>query len=878
MKSLGTYIWVFLLLFGEVWAQRISLSQEVYLAYSEIPLAEALDVLSQKYGLSFSYGNDALPLTEKVALQAKGESLEQFLNQFLDDSHIAYKKIGNQWVLRPQDDPVEKPKVFTQVVRGTVRDIDTHIPLPGASIYFPGLEIGTLADSKGNFRLAAVPVGRHDLAVSYLGYKDKQIHIVLHSAKQEVLTVELIESPWEMESVIITKDKDQLLHENEVSPISARSFTVEETKRFAGSVENPAFMVTAYAGVRGGDDPAQNEIVIRGNMPRLLQWQLEGIEVPSPNHFAEEGTGIGAISMLSSNMLTNSHFFTGAFSSEYGNAISGVFDFKLRNGNNKEQEHSLGVSVLGTDISSEGPLKIGNKASYLVNYRYSTLDILNSVGIEVVKDEVPRYQDLAFKVHIPTRNWGTLDLFGLGGHSRSLSETSHFSRYLQEEITWNTDFISHSGVLAAKHYWPLNDRLLFINSLALSGNKIGESDQMKRLGRPFEEFELEDFRTRNLKSIHSLNFKASTRHFFKAGIISTRIHYDFLSEYAESPDSLENKTKEIDRRGKTSTFQAYLNWRFQISDSWSMNAGLHHMSFGLNRRKTLEPRMNLKWKLNSRQYLSAGFGWHSQRQALSTYLVQREDLGVGVYFPNADLDFIKSKHFVIGFNQRLFEHLHLKIEGYYQRLFHIPVLDYRQTDAYDNQFPGSFINLEDDYVIQDLISEGDAQNYGLEMTIERSFTDAYYFLLTAALFQSKYATFSPEYVNTRFNGNYICNLLGGKEFSLGPNTQLSANFRTVLAGGKRYTPIDLAASQKARYTVRDWSNPFSSRAKTYFRTDASIGVRINQKDISHEMKLDVRNITNRSHEDWRFYDLDTQQIQVEYAGRILPVFSYKIFF
>ena len=223
-------------------------------------------------------------------------------------------------------------------------------------------------------------------------------NVLVGTGKELVLKIELTESITALDEVVITAGSDNKAEAfNEMATVSARSFSVEETKRFAAGISDPARMITAYAGVTGNGGDDQNAIVIRGNSPRGLLWRLEGMEIPNPNHFASEGTSSGGISILSSNTLARSDFFTGAFPAEFGNALSGAFDIMLRNGNNEKRETALQASVLGLEAALEGP--INNKgASYLINYRYSTLALFTRLGINIIgEDQENTYQDGSYK-------------------------------------------------------------------------------------------------------------------------------------------------------------------------------------------------------------------------------------------------------------------------------------------------------------------------------------------------------------------------------------------------------------------------------------------------------------------------------------------------
>lgn len=180
---------------------------------------------------------------------------------------------------------------------------------------------------------------------------------------------------------------------NKMVLAGARMLSVEEASHYAGGFDDPARLVASFAGVAPG--VSTNGISIHGNAPHLLQWRLEDVEIPNPNYFADiTSLGGGILSSLSSQVLKNSDFFTGAFSSKYGNAVSGVFDMKLRNGNNQKNENVFQVGIMGIDFASEGPLSKKHKASYLFNYRYSTTGLLNLEGGTM------DYQDLNFKPQI----------------------------------------------------------------------------------------------------------------------------------------------------------------------------------------------------------------------------------------------------------------------------------------------------------------------------------------------------------------------------------------------------------------------------------------------------------------------------------------------
>lgn len=294
-----------------------------------------------------------------------------------------------------------------QTIRGMVVDGDSKYPIPYATVRLSDKEgMGTTTDSLGRFTIPQVPVGRHTVEAAFMGYEPGIFReILVTSAKEVYLEIPLKESVNELSEVVVRARTNKEEAMNKMATTGARMLSVEEASRYAGGFDDPARLVSAFAGV--APSVSSNGISIHGNAPHLLQWRLEDVEIPNPNHFADIATlGGGILSSLSSQVLGNSDFFTGAFPAEYGNAVSGVFDMKLRNGNNQKNENTIQVGIMGIDVASEGPLSKKHKASYIFNYRYSTTGLLNLDGGTM------DYQDLNFKLNFPTKMAGTFSVWG----------------------------------------------------------------------------------------------------------------------------------------------------------------------------------------------------------------------------------------------------------------------------------------------------------------------------------------------------------------------------------------------------------------------------------------------------------------------------------
>jgi hypothetical protein len=307
---------------------------------------------------------------------------------------------------------------LTQTIRGKVVDSQTEAALPGSVVIIKNSDpvLGARTDTEGNFTIQKVPVGRQTIEASYIGYLSYSMeNVFITSNKENYLYIKLEESVTSLNEVVITQKLKKDLPINSNATVSARTFSIEETERYSGSIGDPARMASNFAGITT-ICYQRNDIVIRGNSPLGVLWRLDGIDIPNPNHFSSFGASGGPISILNNNLLTNSDFFTGAFPAEYGNALSGVFDLKMRSGNNLKYEFVTQVGMNGFELGAEGPIQ-KNKSSFLINYRYSTLAIVDAMGFKVGIDAIPFFQDASFKISSNNTKLGQFSLIGIGGYS-----------------------------------------------------------------------------------------------------------------------------------------------------------------------------------------------------------------------------------------------------------------------------------------------------------------------------------------------------------------------------------------------------------------------------------------------------------------------------
>lgn len=760
----------------------------------------------------------------------------------------------------------------TQTIRGKVFDEDSRTALPGANIILLGMEklTGTSADSDGNFRLLEVPVGRVSLKITFMGYEDRTLsNILVVSGKETVLDISLKESLFVMDAIVVEAGKEKPEVLNDMALTSAHAFSVEETKRFAGSFNDPARMVSAYAGV-DTDPTGNNTIIVRGNSPKGIQWRLEGIDIPNPNHFSDEGMTGGPINALNSAMLANADFYTGAFAPEFGNALSGVFDMQLRKGNNEKREYSVSLGVLGTDATVEGPFRKGGQSSYLVNYRYSTLSLLNSIGV-VDFNGIPKYQDLSFKFFFPTRAMGTISVFGVAGKSGITEEIFHET--VTDSLIQRGYYKSRVGVVGVSQQLILSPRLYIQNSVALSRNGSGYIGFAPVDDGQFLQEDERDLDKSTIKGTSVLNYKFNARHNLRAGVILTRHNFDFYNQYRDN--GTEEYVTDQDARGHATQYQAFASWKFRPWESVTFVSGLHVQKMSLNKQLSVEPRASARWQFTPSQALTAGFGLHGKMESLTNYFARVEAPDGSTSMPNQTLGFSKARHFVVGYENRLTDNLRLKLEAYYQHLFDVPVED-RINSTY------SLINQMEGYTDLALVNKGTGTNQGVEMTLERFFDQGYYFLLTSSIFDSKYRAMDDREYNTLFNGRFIGNLLVGREYDLrsagGKSKVLGVSAKVSSLGPRRFTPIDLEASKNDGYTVYYEDQAFSISGDNVFVANLALTYRIDKKRFSQELKLDIQNVTNSQAVIGEYYNDNTGKVEQFKQLPLLPVIFYTISF
>ncbi len=764
----------------------------------------------------------------------------------------------------------------TQTVRGVIVDRESKQSVIGASVSVVNQSgKGAVSDINGEFSIGAVSLGRIALKVTYIGYEPLLIPDVMVTAgKEVVLNLMISESLQKMDEVVISYDRknDPTVTNNEMAIVSSRSFNPDDTKKYAGALGDPSRMAANFAGVVSGND-SRNDIVVRGNTPNALLWQLQGLNIPNPNHFGAGFNTGGPVSMLNSNNIAKSDFFTSAFPAVYGNANGAAFDLQLRDGNNQKHEFMTQIGFNGFEFGAEGPFSKQSKASFVVNYRYSTLGLLKNVGVDPgTGAATPLYQDMNMKVVIPTKNKGKITLFGLGGFSSidllgADVDTTDVNYYGSPDENTRPRYrtliggISYEKSLSAKTWARFTLGISQIYSEYTAEQLVQPGNATYLIGEG-------KFTDNKYSAVYNMTHKIDAKRSLHIGFTNDFSTFDYLNK--DYYNFATSDTTRVDRKGNFNLAQGYIQLKYRLTARLTSTIGLHAQHMSVNKQAVIEPRIGFRYSVTAKSSFTIGYGLHHQNMPVYNIFVQNSN----GQETNRNVKFTRSNHFVAGFESNITPLLKFKIETYYQYIDKAPV------DPFTSSF--SMLNIGADFVPSDranLVNNGTGNNYGIELTLERFFGKGYYFLLTGSLFESKYKGSDGIERNTAFNSAYAANILAGKEFTLNKKGNiLYLNAKVTNVGGRYFTPIDQTASQLQGEAVYDESKAYSEKQPDYFRADIKIGFRKDFKTSSMEFALDLLNVTNHQNVFAQGYNKNTNTVSYEYQQGFFPVPMFKLTF
>ncbi|WP_341225956.1 TonB-dependent receptor [uncultured Arcticibacterium sp.] len=739
----------------------------------------------------------------------------------------------------------------TNSIRGKVKAELTETPLEKATVRIIGSDLNTKTDEDGTFIFQKVPTGRLELEISMVGYSKQVVkELVLTANKELVLTILLEESTRDLEGVTVTAASPNLSG----AKTSLQSITVEQVMRFPATFFDPARLALSFPGVANANDQA-NGMSIRGNNPTGLQWRLEGMEIVNPNHTANAGTfsdqatsNAGGVIMVSAQMMGNTNFLTGAFPAEYGNALSGIMDMRLRKGNSQEYEHTAQVGLIGIDLASEGPINKKNGSSYLVNYRYSFTGLLALGGL-TFGGETIKFQDLAINLSFPNEKLGDFTVFGMGGVN-SNDFAFDDEEGLGPELEKDQYVINYKGKMAAvgaTHTKHFKGTYLWKNALVYSGlrnERVQDAGEVATINvTPLEDI----LQSSKLSFSSILSHRVNGASNLKGGVYVTY-----------SQDSLLSRQNGLAGLYTSWVLEPFVQWNTNIGKAGNLVLGLHNLNYTATKTSTLEPRAAFGYQIDAKNDINLAYGFHSQLN--SPWLNDQV----------ADIKPILAHHVVLSEETKLNRSSSIKTEVYYQALSN--ALSPR-FDSKNKFFSG--LNMSDFIFPFDVSQNGKGRNYGLEVGYQKYLDKGLFALINATLYKSEFQAADGEFYETRFSGNHIVNLTLGKEWALKKERVFGANLRMVWMGGFRNYAIDEAASEAEGKTVFDYTNELTERLPDYFRPDIRVYLKKSKKKYNTMLSIDIQNVANYQNVAFDYYDVFQKKVVRKNQLGMIPMLNYR---
>lgn len=743
---------------------------------------------------------------------------------------------------------------------GRVLDVRSYQPVPGAAVRLqPGnVSLTTTTDSTGHFRIAAIPVGHYALLVSALGYDSLEVpELWLRAGKQSEQRLLLSPSAHQLGTVTISPEAREQLQ-----PLGLRPFTVEQSLRWPATFFDPARLVTALPGVAGVNDQA-NHLSIRGNSPNANAWTLEGAEIVNPSHTGNAGTASdlptlsgGGVNILSAQMLATSSLLTGVLPPDRDNALGGILDMRLRNGNMQRQEWTLQAGLLGIDASTEGPIGKGGRSSYLVNYRYSTVGLLGAMGVDL-GDEAITFQDLAFHVALPAGKRGEWHLFGMGGNSSNVFEAVHDTTVWKvDKDSRNIDYSSSMGAAGAHLRIPLGRHATLTSTIALSEIDQERSEDMLRTDYTAMWHMETALGERKLSGTAQVEGAVGARFRYSAGAGATERR---LTSWLNS-----------DEHGWL--LRPWANAGWSLTEHLQATAGIGVAYFTFTREAAAEPRVSLEWRMRHGRKLALAAGGRSQ-------LPQWQSFGVGVWplLVQPAIGLTRSQDIVLGYDHPVGRRLMLHAEAYLQQLTNVPVeaagLPFNIAPTY------SLVNAWDEPAPVPLQATGKARNAGVELSADHHFANDLFWQANASLYSSMYTDVAGHGHRSRWDGQYLFNLFGGKEFKKEKEDRVrtwGVSARANVMGGAWNPPLPAYTDQNGAVVFT--GNPDWEQLPGYYRIDLRVYLKKDRKGRTGLWAVDLQNLSGAQNAAFRYFDVRKHEVVTKYQLGLIPNLSYRIEF
>lgn len=720
----------------------------------------------------------------------------------------------------------------THRIKGTVIDKASRQPLEFINVLVLGLGRGGVTDAEGHFNIGEVPPGIYSLQASAAGYKTILTPEYIVSTKDLTIQIETEENLTELEGVTVTASP---FRRDPESPVGLRIIGLQEIEKSPGANRDISRIVQSYPGVAFSPAGYRNDLIVRGGSPSENRFYLDGVEIPNINHFSTQGASGGPVGIINADLIREVNFYTGAFPTDRGNAMSSVLDFKLRDGD--MERNSLKATLGASEVSLASNGHIGKKTSYLVSVRQSYLQFLfDMLGLPFL----PTFTDAQFKLKTRFNANNELTILGLGGIDNMKLNTkldgekaeyilSYLPKIQQETFTLGAVYRHYAGIHVQSvvvSYSYLNNR----NTKYLNNDESSADNLSLKLRSVEQETK---FRIENTSTFGNwkINFGANLDYSQYTNTTFQRVYID---------------------EGRTFDYHTYLGmWRWGIfgtinyattderfTASLGVRTDANNFSSGMKGMgDQLSPRLSLSYRLTDGLYLSGNAGLYYQLPPY-TGLGFKDNNGAWV---NKYLRYMSVSQESLGLSWHPGNTFELSAEGFYKQYDKIP---FSIADGIPLACKGN------DYGVignEALSSTAQGRAYGIEILMKWLIAKKLNLASSFTLFKSEYRNNKQsEYIASAWDNRYIFNMSGTYNF---PHNW-SLGMKISCIGGAPYTPYDVEKSSLVTAwnaqgrPYYDYTKYNTGRLPAFGQLDVRVDKTFYLKRCMLGFYIDLQNVTN----------------------------------
>jgi outer membrane receptor for ferrienterochelin and colicin len=662
-------------------------------------------------------------------------------------------------------------------VKGTITDASNNEPLAFANIIVVGTQTGTTSDLDGNFIITGLEPGFIQLEGSYLGYANKLSEdILLSNSNTPFIELALDPAGELLSEVVVTVD---LFEKKQEAPVSMQTIGVKEIEGNPGSNRDISRVIQSFPGV--GSTPAfRNDVIIRGGGPSENRFFLDDVEIPVLNHFATQGASGGPVGIINADFIKSVDFYSGSFPANKYNALSGVFDFKQKEGNMEKTNFQATLGASEAALTLDGPM--GDKSSYIFSVRRSYLQFLfSAIGLPFL----PTFNDyqLKFKTKFDQKNQftlisiGSLDKFAL---NTDIKDPDASQEYILSQIPVNNQWSYTIGGVY-KHFFDKGNHTVVLSRNMLNNQFYKYPDNDENQPRSFDYYSTEaENKLRYELNIIDKGFKYSFSTNFDYAKYFNETSQQIFTDGNLTNFSYESELNFFKYGLSAQASKRFFNNRLLTSFGFRMD-GVNYNEKMSNPLNQFSPRLSFSYSLSDKMLLNAGTGRYFQLPAYTTlgYRNNQNEL-----VNEANGEYIGVNHYNLGLERRFSKAVNVSIEGFYKDYFQYPI---------DMNTGASLANQGAEYSsvagAAPVISTGTGEAIGFEV-LARVNQKKLNLLASYTYVTSSFTDINDKLIPSSWDSKHLLTITGSRDFA----KNWRAGFKWRFVGGLPYTPFDLEKS------------------------------------------------------------------------------------